>query len=315
MFNIDRNTTLNIAVIFHNADADGYCSCAIAMRYFKQYPNVSPYYIGMNYDDKLDYNKLEIVGKDGLLMCDFSLPAEEMIALEEKYGDKFIWIDHHISAINESEEKNYSYIRGVRKSGDVAACYLTWDFLFPNYKIPYSIKLISDHDIWNHNDPNSIFYSFGLRNFDIYPTANVEFWNKVLDDTNTDRIIDMGKIIHEYEERQSKNICRGAGVGLIEFEGLKAVIVNRSNINSLFFNSVVESEYDIMMVFSFKPIKSSWVFSLYTEREDIDVSLIAKKYGGGGHAGAAGFVTTDFEVVKEILSHTLPVNKRTFIKK
>jgi nanoRNase/pAp phosphatase (c-di-AMP/oligoRNAs hydrolase) len=28
---------------------------------------------------------------------------------------------------------------------------------------------------------------------------------------------------------------------------------------------------------------------MYTERKDVDLSLIAKKYGGGGHAGACGF--------------------------
>jgi nanoRNase/pAp phosphatase (c-di-AMP/oligoRNAs hydrolase) len=34
--------------------------------------------------------------------------------------------------------------------------------------------------------------------------------------------------------------------------------------------------------------KNKWVVSLYTTK-DIDVSEIAKKYGGGGHKQAAGF--------------------------
>ena len=45
--------------------------------------------------------------------------------------------------------------------------------------------------------------------------------------------------------------------------------------------------------------------SLRTIKEDIDLSAIAKKYGGGGHRKSAGFVYSEYfekEFIKNILS-------------
>ena len=34
---------------------------------------------------------------------------------------------------------------------------------------------------------------------------------------------------------------------------------------------------------------SKWTVSIYSTNKNIDCSELAKKYGGGGHKGAAGF--------------------------
>lgn len=36
-----------------------------------------------------------------------------------------------------------------------------------------------------------------------------------------------------------------------------------------------------------------WHVSLYNDNGEVDCSKIAKTYGGGGHKGAAGFLTSD----------------------
>ena len=38
--------------------------------------------------------------------------------------------------------------------------------------------------------------------------------------------------------------------------------------------------------------KKTWTVSLYTDRDDVDVSETASFYGGGGHRKAAGFQTS-----------------------
>lgn len=53
------------------------------------------------------------------------------------------------------------------------------------------------------------------------------------------------------------------------------------------FNSVDDSSYDILMPFSYNGRYKTWSYSMYSKT--VDVSVIAKKYGGGGHMGAAGF--------------------------
>ena len=54
------------------------------------------------------------------------------------------------------------------------------------------------------------------------------------------------------------------------------------------------------MMITFSTNGKQWRVSLYQDgRPDVDCSVIAKKYGGGGHKGAAGFecVTLPFKIV------------------
>ena len=36
-----------------------------------------------------------------------------------------------------------------------------------------------------------------------------------------------------------------------------------------------------------------FIVSVYSNKEDVDCSLFAKRYGGGGHKGAAGYTVED----------------------
>lgn len=54
-----------------------------------------------------------------------------------------------------------------------------------------------------------------------------------------------------------------------------------------------------MMPFVFTGKK--WVFSIYSTHPEIDCSVLAKKYGGGGHKGAAGFQCIGMELPLEFL--------------
>ena len=49
--------------------------------------------------------------------------------------------------------------------------------------------------------------------------------------------------------------------------------------------------YDICLSFAY--LGDSWTVGLYSDDKGIDVGKIAVKYGGGGHKGAAGFVSNN----------------------
>ncbi len=71
-------------------------------------------------------------------------------------------------------------------------------------------------------------------------------------------------------------------------DGLRCVAINRMLTNSQMFDSVWDPEkYDAMLTFGWR--KGQWTVSLYSTKDDVDVSVIAKNRGGGGHKGAAGF--------------------------
>lgn len=73
-----------------------------------------------------------------------------------------------------------------------------------------------------------------------------------------------------------------------EFEGLRCIAMNRMCCNSKAFDPIVDPvRHDAMLTWGWRGGK--WTVSLYAAREDVDVSVIARRYGGGGHKGAAGF--------------------------
>jgi nanoRNase/pAp phosphatase (c-di-AMP/oligoRNAs hydrolase) len=62
--------------------------------------------------------------------------------------------------------------------------------------------------------------------------------------------------------------------------------------NSQTFDSVWDPEkYDAMLTFGWR--RGQWTVSLYSVKQDVDVSEVAVKHGGGGHKGAAGFQCTE----------------------
>jgi oligoribonuclease NrnB/cAMP/cGMP phosphodiesterase (DHH superfamily) len=68
--------------------------------------------------------------------------------------------------------------------------------------------------------------------------------------------------------------------------------VNQERFNPINFGiDYHEDGYDGFACFWYKDGK--WMWSLYNDNGEVDCSIIAKQYGGGGHKGAAGFVVDE----------------------
>lgn len=78
--------------------------------------------------------------------------------------------------------------------------------------------------------------------------------------------------------------------GLIENK-YSAVFANYPCGNSSFFyNCLPAKDAKILCLFYYSPKTKLWKVSLYrAQKSNVNVSKIAKNYGGDGHAGAAGF--------------------------
>ncbi len=281
---------------YHSADLDGHCSGAI-VKYF----NPECELIGINHGDKFQWDKIN--DNEIIYMVDFSLqPFTEMIKLSKKC--KLIWIDHHISAIKESVKFNIEgFINGLRIDG-VGACLLTWVFCSSfsnkkqsdgnNLKTPSSVRLLSEYDVWNHTNPNTLPFQFGMRMENTNP-LNISFWNNIFNN-DIKEIIKKGKIILQYEKQQNKLYISNCSFET-KLDGFKCIAINKMLTNSKMFDSIWDNKkYDIMLTFGFR--KNKWTVSLYTDKKDIDVSIIAKKYNGGGHKQAGGFQCENLNFLK-----------------
>ena len=81
----------------------------------------------------------------------------------------------------------------------------------------------------------------------------------------------------------------------------KFLCVNRERFNPINFNIDYHKEgYDGFACFWYD--KGKWQFSLYNDNGEVDCSIIAKQYGGGGHFSASGMVV-DTRTMLKIIEH------------
>lgn len=280
---------------FYHNDADGHC----AAQWVALSAGVDDDYKDSRFEE-MDYSKpfpINQIRKDEqVYIVDFSISPDEMRRLL-KITKNVTWIDHHITAIDKYAGFEHD-IRGVRLVG-VAACMLTYCYLhhmtdrghgsiipfhpFMTDHAPFYTKLIADWDVWkfDYGDDTRCF----ITAFNSEETGPLgDFWGQFYAKDNAEAdLIMKGATMLEYRDGFMREYTK---LGFeVNFEGYRCFAMNIGHANSEFFKAVSDKGYDILMPFVFNGEK--WTVSMYSQ--NIDVSEIAKRYGGGGHKNAAGF--------------------------
>jgi oligoribonuclease NrnB/cAMP/cGMP phosphodiesterase (DHH superfamily) len=196
-----------------------------------------------------------------------------------------------------------------------AGCELTWEYLFPNREMPAAVSFLGRYDVWDLQG-SVLPFQYGMRLNNTWPD-NQEMWQKFLkqDDDETTMLnvdtIRQGETILKYQDQENEKYCKSCAFE-VQFEGFKAIAVNKLLTSSQLFKSVWNKEkYDIMITFGLRS-NGMWTMSFYTDKEGIDCSLLAKKLGGGGHKQAAGcnFEELPIEFLRQV-KKLLPVKEGT----
>lgn len=133
-----------------------------------------------------------------------------------------------------------------------------------------------------------------------HPTSDI--W---IDSPN--KIINNGKLIKEYNDAKNSNIVKNNAYTIV-INNHDCIVLNTAERSSQVFAEFF-NEYKFAIVWSFNG--NNFTYSIYSNLEDIDCSQIAKYFNpkGGGHKGAAGFVsdkllfTSGSQICNIILSH------------
>jgi oligoribonuclease NrnB/cAMP/cGMP phosphodiesterase (DHH superfamily) len=266
---------------YHSADFDGKCSGAIVRL---KHPDCD--LIGIDYGDPFPWDSVH--DDEVLFMVDFAVqPNTDMERLYAKTAGKLVWIDHHKTALEWAGLSGFDNVcKGVRAL-DLAACELTWNYLYPQAEMPEVVWLLGRYDIWKHDNPRVLPFQYGMRLLN--PAADdVGVWRSLFDGhTTIEGVVEKGLIVQAAQEQSHAGVCKMAGFDL-EWEGLRWTAVNGPYRGSMVHKSRFDHiKHDAMLGFYWTG--SLWMLSLTTDKPDVDVSSIAKKYGGGGHKGAAGF--------------------------
>ena len=267
-----------MAKIFYHNDADGHCAGAIV---YQKY--LEGKYIEVDYKDEINVD--EIMTDETIIIVDFSFKPEVMQKVLEKTKN-IIWIDHHKTA------KDYDYgieLKGLRNFEDkkFAGCELAWMHFNLEKKMPRAVELIGDRDKWAWKfGKETAEFNQGLQ---LYPHQPQDIiWGDLLQhDLLIKNICKKGKICLQYRDNFCKDYADSYGFET-EFEGHKCYALGLYMFGSEGFGERFK-QYD--MCLSFEYTGKNWVIGLYSQKPEIDCGKIAQKYGGGGHKGAAGFVS------------------------
>lgn len=279
-----------VTCVYHKADLDGQCSAAIIAL---EHPDC--FLVPMQYGDSLDLLTSLTEGcveGDMIYIVDFNLPIQVCREYISR-GIDVIWVDHHKTAIDAAEKEGFNP-RGLRRIGD-AACVLTWEY-FNGAEPPRVVRLLGEYDVRRLTD-EVIALQYGMRQQGFTANPKDPLWEELLKEMlPLDAIMAEGRSIYQYitteNARHAKTKCFTAVI-----DGLVWLCANHGPANSQFFDSIYDPrKHDLMCKFYLNSA-CRWLFSLYSTKPEIDVSEIAKRYGGGGHRGAAGFTSDDIDMI------------------
>jgi len=264
--------------VFYHLDPDGCCAAAIVAQHY----GGEGEYVAWRHEMSFPYD--DIVPGELVIAVDINLPDRERLFAITR---DIIWIDHHISAIEKNGEWAKEHgVLGLWNTAE-AACALAWRYFHPDQEIPLIVKLIADQDMWRFQYGSDTWdLHYGLDLFDISPQE--PFWGSYLRAGLTmidlEPILAPGRAINAYESKRRARMVREYAYET-ELAGHSAVACNIRGNSAMF--AELEKRYDLCIAYLYNGER--YQISLYTMREDIDVSKICAGFGGGGHKKAAGF--------------------------
>lgn len=289
-------------VIYHRVDYDGIFSGCIAEKSLES-RGMRVEVLGWNYSDPLpDIQKLKNQYAT-ITMVDISFPADVMLDLRDTW--KLTWIDHHITAIDDSIKFGYSDIPGLRKIG-LAACELCWNFYYPHSQVPQLIQMLSSYDVWNkdrfnwEDDIMPLQYGLKTRYGINYQKIYADF-DYLL--SRYDEVLDDGFAVYSYLKDTWKSWAKNCSFEVLVDRKYKGICMLSPMSGSSCFQSV-SSQYEVYLVANIRNNGQVYSLSMYKDSPDIipefSCGEYLKQFGGGGHSSAAGS-----DISKEVFSRLI----------
>lgn len=168
---------------------------------------------------------------------------------------------------------------------------------FYEFKVtePTLIRLAGMYDVWDHRDPDAKALQFGLRSLDQQGFGALVHYQlacgpaEQVDELYLKPVIKAGHAIKSYCDKQNDEYSATYSRTL-DWEGLRFCCLNIGQRgNSDLVRGGLKPEHQA--IFAWRHTGDGVMVSLYHApgHEDLDLSAIAKRYGGGGHRGACGF--------------------------
>jgi oligoribonuclease NrnB/cAMP/cGMP phosphodiesterase (DHH superfamily) len=313
-----------IKVIYHANCADGFCAAYLLWKKFGGQGE----YIPMHYGTELDLSKFN--KEDDIYIVDFSFRNQVIWDLAENVNSITL-LDHHKTAQAELEGSEWPY--NVYVDFDMTRCgaMMVWETYHqqdPGIALPPKlVQYVQDRDLWKWELEYSKEVSMYLRSipFDFEEWRKIEDY--IEDPIEFNLIVSQGAAILRYQKIEIDQAVKHAKRYKLKVE-VEANPEHRftKEYNFLAVNTTVnfsevagelaelDSKYGVGIGW-FHRSDGKYQYSLRSRNEGLDVSEIAKAFGGGGHRNAAGFESSYLLLVPtiepiDLIGKTIKVPKR-----
>lgn len=257
--------------IYHGSCDDGF---GAAFAIWKRDGDCVDYHAGVYGVDPPDVTGLDVA------IVDFSYKRPVMIELAQK-AKSILVLDHHKTAQAEldglsAQCPNVTVEFDMERSGAVMA----WQH-FHSGEVPEFFWYLQDRDLWTKKLLFVDEFTAALRS---YP-QDFKTWDRLVTG-GAGHLVQEGHAIQRYYRTLVEQTKKHAFVR--DIGGYSVPVVN----GSLFMSSEVAGELATGAPFAamYAETEKGVIWSLRSRAPDgIDVSEVAKKFGGGGHKHAAGF--------------------------
>lgn len=236
------------------------------------------------------------------LSWNLTATAEHLTELAQK-GARIYWIDHHRTAVSRADAPEFKVpFAGRVLSEQFSAARLTFNYLrrraatlpaararaFGEFAAFAAIA--DDHDRWIHRIPESKDWALAVQTL-----GGVESYHEIM---------------RLREPKMTRKLCAALEAGrqamARSLELARATMVDRLLDNGLTVRSACCFGYSSEVAAELYEGQTHTVIALFDLRSqgvslrrsadcDVDLSALARVFGGGGHAAAAGFATSDLQ--------------------
>jgi len=282
-----------ILCIYHGGCADGMGALA-AVQHSLGYENVEPFYGAYG---KPPPTQEQLLRRD-VVIVDFSYPKDVLNDMA-KHAAAILVLDHHKTAEANLTTGGLADNIEVHFDMNRSGARMAWDMFNKQLPPPKMLLHIEDRDLWRFNIPGTKEITAALFS---YPMHYDTWYDLVINGDAESLRIEGQALLRDHKLKCSKLIADNSYMGKVA--GWDVPMINAPH----FYASDIGNDmcddglYPFAAVYSIDGECIKFSLRSVSKDQGIDVSEIAKLFGGGGHKNAAGFsvpVGTNFEVAPD----------------
>jgi len=256
-------------ILYHAGCWDGFCAAWVARMAFGEIEAI-PVQYGT---EPPNVNDREVY------VLDFSWSRDRLLNLKHD-AKTIIVLDHHATAAEDLAGLDWCRFDLTKSGGRLAWEYFDFIGGWQGQVSPWLVDYTEDRDLWRHALPDSQAVNAALRSYPL----DFALWDDFNGRHPSEFVVE-GKAIRRREHQIIMDHVHNARERVMD--GLEVLVVNATVLFSEIAGKLADGRPFGACYFDRGDGVRVW--SLRSDPEGVNVSLIAKAHSGGGHPHAAGY--------------------------